>query len=437
MKPGAGRRAGASDAAASGERACPSVDWTGVTRWWKVGFVAPDSGQHGLDALGAFFPGERVERSGAENGPLHGLRFAAKDNFDIAGEVTGAGNPDWRRTHSAAPKNAAVVTRLLDAGASLSGKTIMDELAYGAIGQNRHYGTPHNSAAPGRVPGGSSSGSASAVAGAAVDFALGTDSACSVRLPASLCGLYGVRPTHGRVSVEGVVPLSPSLDTVGWFSRSAEVLDRVGRVLLDPVVAGPEPTTVLFPEDAWALARPEIRETLRSAVDRVTERIGVRQTIQIGDPDTERAVALFLLRSATLQIHEVWDCHGAWIEETQPDSVVLREETFALATDATDASREEVRAAWSVLRGQIRDRIGTGAVLVLPTASDVAPLVGQEPDHYQGFTWPSLSLLSIAVLGGLPQVTLPVAQLDGLPVGLSLVGAPGADEQLLALTTAL
>src|SRR5262249_7859357 len=162
--------------------------------------------------FGAFCSGARVELPGSSAGPLRGLKFAAKDNFDVEGFVTGAGSPDWKETHAPARFTAKSILQLLAAGASLVGKTQMDPLAWGTLGANEHYGTPRNPAAPGRFPGGSSSGSACAVAGCEVDFALGTD---SVRLPAALCGIFGIRPTHRRTPLHGVVPLSRSLDTIG------------------------------------------------------------------------------------------------------------------------------------------------------------------------------------------------------------------------------
>jgi amidase len=385
------------------------------------------------DPLGAFCPGPRVVLDGAPSGPLAGLAFAAKDNFDVAGFVTGAGNPDWLRTHPPATRTATAVKRLLDAGARLAGKTIMDELAFGSVGENRHYGTPANPAAPGRVPGGSSSGSASAVAGGAVDFALGTDSACSVRLPASLCGLYGIRPTHGRVSVEGVVPLSPSLDTVGWLARSGEVLRRVGRVLLEPAPPAPPPARVLVPDDALALARPEVVQALSPAIDRVAAAIGAVEHVSIGEPGTERAVERFLLRSAVRQVHEVWACHGEWIESARPDSAVLSRDNLRVGAEATAEQIADAIREWEALRAWIRAGIPPGSVVVLPTAIDVAPLRGLSIEERARFTRQSLTLLSIAVLGGLPQVSVPAARVDGLPVGLSLVGAPGADERLLEI----
>ena len=184
------------------------------------------------DPLNAFCSHSTAALKGAPGGPLAGLTFAAKDLFDIAGHVTGAGNPDWLRLHTPAPRTAPVVQTLLDAGADMVGKTHTDELSRGIFGENAHYGTPTNPRAPGRVPGGSSSGSAAAVAGGLVDFALGTDTGGSVRIPASFCGIFGIRPTHGRLSLDGVVGQAPSFDTVGWLARDADLLARVGAVLL-------------------------------------------------------------------------------------------------------------------------------------------------------------------------------------------------------------
>ncbi len=170
------------------------------------------------DQLGAFVPGAIIQRAPRGAGPLSGLSFAAKDLFDVAGLVTGCGNPDWANTHEPAEADAWAVDALLGAGATLRGKTVTDEISLGLLGINRFYGTPLNPRAPDCVPGGSSSGSASAVAGGLVDVALGTDSGGSVRIPASFCGLYGLRPTHGRISTAGMMTQAPSFDTVGYFA---------------------------------------------------------------------------------------------------------------------------------------------------------------------------------------------------------------------------
>jgi amidase len=194
------------------------------------------------DPLGAFVPGVDVRLSGRPGGPLDGLTFAAKDLFDVQGFITGCGNPDWAATHAAAERSAAAVEALLDAGATLIGKTVTDEISLGLLGVNRFYGTPLNPRAPDRVPGGSSSGSASAVAGRACDIGLGTDSGGSVRVPASFCGLFGLRPTLGRIDARGMMVQSPTFDTVGYFTRDAEMFAKVGAVLLDePIVPAAPP----------------------------------------------------------------------------------------------------------------------------------------------------------------------------------------------------
>ena len=145
----------------------------------------------------AFVPHDlKAPIAGATSGPLHGLTVVIKDMYDIAGERTGGGNPDWLAAHEPATRNAMLVQKLLDAGATITGKTVCDEFFYSIAGVNAHYGTPVNPRAPGRLPGGSSSGSASAAASDACDFAIGSDTGGSVRIPSSFCGLYGIRTTH-------------------------------------------------------------------------------------------------------------------------------------------------------------------------------------------------------------------------------------------------
>src|SRR6266480_663273 len=206
------------------------------------------------DTLGAFCRHTHVAMEGAAAGPLCGTTFGVKDLYHIAGHRTGFGNPVWFETHPVADRTAVAVQRLLDASARMVGKTHTDELAYSLNGENRHYGTPVNANAPGRVPGGSSSGSAAAVAGGLVDFALGSDTGGSVRVPASFCGLYGVRPTHGRIPLDGILLQAPSYDTIGWFARDAELFARVGAVLLQSNVPAARPCRLVLAEDAFEVA---------------------------------------------------------------------------------------------------------------------------------------------------------------------------------------
>ena len=222
------------------------------------------------DSLGAFVPGVDIHMPGHPGGALDGFSFAAKDLFDVEGFVTGCGNPDWAATHTAAERSAAAVEALLNAGASLVGKTITDEISLGLLGINRYYGTPLNPRAPDRVPGGSSSGSASAVAGGACDVALGTDSGGSVRVPASFCGLFGLRPTLGRIDPRGMMVQSPTFDTVGYFARDAATFAKVGAVLLGEPIVPAASAEIIVATDAFAIADPVVRDALAPVVDQMS-----------------------------------------------------------------------------------------------------------------------------------------------------------------------
>jgi amidase len=270
------------------------------------------------DPLNAFCTHSTAYLKGAASGPLAGLTFAAKDLFDIAGHVTGAGNPDWLRTHAPAPRTAAVVQRLVDAGADMVGKTHTDELSRGILGENAHYGTPINPRGPGRVPGGSSSGSAASVAGGLADFALGTDTGGSVRIPASFCGLYGIRPTHGRLPLDGMVGQAPSFDTIGWFARDADLLGRVGEVLLGIELSrAGRPRHLIVADDAFAIAEPNTQAALAPAVEKLAalfdsnERRPVSRTVPLSD---------WTAHQRAIQGREAWNTFGAWIDQTNPRS---------------------------------------------------------------------------------------------------------------------
>src|SRR5947199_2918064 len=217
-----------------------------------------------------FVVGPSVRVPGAPNGPLAGLTFAAKDLFDVAGHPTGGGNPDWARQHPVPTRHAWAVQRLLDAGATLIGKTVTDEVSLGILGENPFDGTPLNPKAPDRVPGGSSSGSASAVAQGLCDVALGTDTGGSVRVPASFCGLYGIRPTHGRLDLTGMMAQAPSSDTTGWFARDAKTFARVSEVLLGEPIPASLPTRPVVAVDAVGFAGAETAAALGPMVRKLS-----------------------------------------------------------------------------------------------------------------------------------------------------------------------
>jgi len=384
-----------------------------------------------VDPYGAFLREVDVRIDGAPDGPLSGLTFGVKDLFDIEGFPTGAGSPTWLETHEPAKKTASVVQRLLDAGARLIGKTHTDEMAFSLNGENHHYGTPTNPAAPDRIPGGSSSGSAVAVASALVDFALGTDTGGSVRLPACFCGIYGIRPTHGIVPNDGVVPLAPSLDVVGWFARDAETLRRVGSVLLPPLEAPRPPARVRVLGDAFRITEAATSAVLNKKIDQLSDRLPPIEEVRL-------PLALFdewLIHFRAIQFHEAWKSHGEWITESKPNLGPGVKERFESARDmpigavaAAQKFRERVREALAEL-------IPKGTVLVMPTSPCPALPLKMPDDQNHESREARLKLLCIAGLGGLPQVNVPAGDVDGVPVGLSFIAPPGEDQNLLAFVS--
>lgn len=379
------------------------------------------------DRLGAFCTHSELTLPGAPEGPLAGLTFAAKDLFDVAGFVTGAGNPDWLRTHEPATKTAPAVQAVVDAGATLVGKTHMDELAFSINGENAHYGTPVNLRAPGRIPGGSSSGSASVVAGEMVDFALGSDTGGSVRIPASYCGTCGFRPSHGRISLAGVVPLAPSFDTVGWFAGKASVLERVGRVLLADSSERSRPRRLLLADDAFAMADASVRSALQPAVDGLADMIGATVHVTLSGKGLEEWMLAFRI----LQGREIWTSHGDWIRRVGPSfgpGVKERFEWVATIDAGSIARAEPVREEVSA---RLDGLLAEGEVLCLPTAPTIAPLKDTPPQELGSVRDRIMALTCIAGLACLPQVSLPVGAIEGCPVGLSLMARRASDVTLL------
>jgi amidase len=381
------------------------------------------------DPLGAFCDFNHVAIRGRAGGPLSGLTFGLKDVFDVAGERVGAGNPDFLRDQRPAARTAPVVQALLDAGAELVGKTVADELCFSLEGENAHYGTPANPKAPGRIPGGSSSGSASAVAGGLVDFALGTDTGGSVRLPASFCGIYGLRPTHGRIPTVGMVPLSPSLDTVGWFARDAAVMERVGAVLLGDDAHALAPRRLLLASDVDGLADREVAAALAPAVDRLAAMIGPPQQVTACADGIDSWIACLRV----IQGVEIAAAHAAWVAAARPRFGPRIAERFAWATSVDPALVPPARAARQRFAAALDALLGDDGVLCLPTAPGIAPLCNTPPGELDPFRVRALKMLGVAGLAGTPQISVPVATVRGCPVGLSMIGPRGSDRALLAL----
>ena len=376
------------------------------------------------------FQNRQVRLGGRPGGPLFGLTFAAKDIYDVAGYVTGNGNPDWERTHEPAKGTAWAVRALVDAGASLEGKTITDELTRGIFGENVHYSTPVNPRAPGRVPGGSSSGSASAVAAGLVDFALGSDTGGSVRIPASFCGLYGLRTTLGRIPMDGVLPQAPSFDTIGWFARDAQTFARVGAVLLGGRPVGASPSRLVIAEDAFEAADEDVRQALQPAMDRLTAQFGTVTRTRLAPGGLNAWTAA----QGVLQNREAWVTAGEWIERVNPRFSFEVSERYVTARDVTDEQVARARVVADAAAGRMEEVLGRDAVVCLPTAPFPASPLGESVTRKSRELRPRIfALTCIAGLLGAPQITLPAAEVQGLPVGLSLLGARGADQMLIGL----
>ena len=384
------------------------------------------------DELGAFITHAEVRIEGAAEGPLAGLTFAAKDLYDIEGVITGCGNPDWILTHEPAEKTAPAVEALLAAGATLVGKTLTDELAYSINGENHHFGTPVNVNAPGRIPGGSSNGSAAAVAAGVVDLALGSDTGGSVRVPASFCGIYGLRTTHGRISLDAIQPLAPSFDTVGWFARDAELYARIGRVMLDWREPEP-PTRLLLPDDLWALADDDARAALEALVPRVEDAVAPAEHIRLSAEGMENWYQAFRV----LQGREVWRVHGEWIMEVSPDigpGIRERIQWTSTLTEADEAAAARVQRA---VIERMSELLAPGTVMAAPITPGIAPLRGLAAAELEEFRHKVLGLTCTAPMAGLPQFSLPLATVEDCPVALSLFAPQGGDEMLMELAREL
>jgi amidase len=370
---------------------------------------------------------------GAGTGPLAGLTAAVKDMYDIAGYTAGCGNPTWLETHAPAERTAGAVQRILDAGATVIGKTICDEFFFSVTGANAHYGTPVNPRAPGRLPGGSSSGSVSAVAAGACDFALGSDTGGSVRIPAAFNGLYGIRPTHNRIDLSGVQAMAESFDVPGWFAASPGIFRNVGAVLLDQRrVAAPVERLIAL-EDAFAEADSDVADLLRSMLEFMLGDLPpvahARISLEGFDPWREAF--------RTIQGFEVWQTFGDFVTRQRPTLGPGIRERMEYAASVTEAEVAAARKVQARTRDHILQTVKPGTILALPTAPCIAPPIDMPSAEMEHFRVRVMRLTSTAGMAGLPQVNLPVGTLAGCPVGLSFIGWPGGDEALLDLAWVL
>ncbi|KAI3755293.1 hypothetical protein L1987_55089 [Smallanthus sonchifolius] len=385
--------------------------------------------------------------------PLSDLTFAMNDVFDVKEYVTGFGNPDWKRTHEEAGKTAVVVTALLKNGATCVGKTVMDELSFGITGENSHYGTPTNPAMPSYIPGGSSSGSAVAVAAELVDFAIGIDTIGGVRLPASFCGVLGFRPSHGVASTIGVLPNSQSLDTVGIFARDPSILHRVAHVLLQLNPVEPRRTRrIIVADDLFQLSKIPQQKTVH-IVSKVTEKLAGYQApkhTNIGEYILSNVPSLKYFREQTsnlqngaytlkalasamilLQRYEFKTNHEEWINTVKP----------RLGSDVSDpihaaitANHENIKAYYKVrteMRAALRNLLKDDGILVVPTVADTSLKLNSKKTLLTEFHDRAFPLLSIATMSGCCQITVPFGKHEDSLIGVSFIANHGSDKFLL------
>jgi amidase len=367
--------------------------------------------------------------AGSPSGPLAGLTAAVKDLYDIAGARTGGGSPEWLAAQQPARTHAAAVAKILAAGATVTGKTICDEFFFSGSGINAHYGTPVNVRAPGRIPGGSSSGSAAAVAADACDFALGSDTGGSVRMPASYCGVLGLRPTHGRIDLAGAMAMAPSFDVGGFFANGPGVMRRVGAVLLEGEAVSAPISRMFVAQDAFAVADAPVaalgRDFLADAA-RVLPRPSESALAPDGFDGWREAFRV-------VQGREVWAAYGDFMARAKPDLGPGIKERMAYAATVTqqqaDASYKIVAAA----RARLRGLIAPGTIVALPTAPCIAPRIDMSAEESEQFRVRVMRLGCASVLAGLPQISIPVGTVAGCPAGLSFIAWAGGDEALLDL----
>ena len=372
--------------------------------------------------------------AGSADGPLAGLSFMVKDLFAVAGRKVGNGHPTHYAQSVPASKTAPAIVRLLEAGASLTGITICDEFFYSVLGSNAHYGQPINPRAPKCVTGGSSCGAAAAVSAAMCDFALGSDTGGSIRVPASFTGLYGLRPSFGRIATEGATPMAPSYDTIGFFAREAERFRSVGRVLLDGERVEAKVTRLILAQDLFVHEEASAEEALWGVLAKIGPALPRPEHRDIaGDKFDDWRNAFRLLQGFEIQ--------STLLPFIQSNGVKLGpgiEERFAMAAQITFDEAEAARR----LRGEIAERLHAlvrpGTLIVLPTTPALPPERGI-PDGatFAAFRTRTLGYMCPAGHAGLPQISIPAAEAAGCPIGLSFIGWKGGDETLLDLAVTL
>lgn len=385
--------------------------------------------------------------------PLTGLTFAISDVFDVEGSITGFGNLDWAKTHEPASQTSPVVSVLVEGGASCTGKTVVDDMAFGISGENKHYDTPTNPAAPARTPGGSSSGAAVAVAANLVDFSLGIDTVGGVRVPAAYCGVLGFRPSHGIVSQMGVLPVSASLDTVGWFAKDPTILRRVGHVLLQvPYTVQRSPRSIVVADDCFNLLNSSA-DRVSQAVVKSVEKLFGRQVLRrenLGNYLSSKVPGLKAFQNEksngevespvirllanimqALKRYEFKQYHDEWIKSVNPTLDPVISVQLQQDLDMAETEIENCHAVKNELRSALNLLLKDDGILVIPTTSEPPPKLGARETLSEDYQIRATMLTSLASMSGCCQVAVPLGFNEKCPVSISLIARHGGDRFLL------
>ena len=387
------------------------------------------------DPVGALMPHTvKSPVQGAGEGPLAGRSFMVKDLLAIAGHKVSNGNPDWYAHAEPATETAPVIQRLLDSGATLTGITVCDEFFYSVLGTNAHYGTPINVTTPDHVTGGSSCGSAAAVAATMCDFALGSDTGGSIRVPASFCGLYGLRPTHGRIEMAGATPMAPSYDTIGFLARDAELFHAIGRVLLKGDKLEAPIKRLIIAEDLFAQTETSIDAALWQLLAKVGRALPQPERKIIAGDDMDDWRNAFRI----IQGFEIQSTLLPFIKSHNPKLGPGIWERFEMAAAVTPAEAEVATSVRGDVAHRMRGIAQPGTVIIMPTTPTLPPK-RDIPDGASSAEFRALTLASTCLAGhaGLPQISIPGAEAAGCPTGLSFIGWAGSDEALLDLAVRL
>ncbi|NKB51870.1 MAG: amidase [Rhizobiaceae bacterium] len=372
----------------------------------------------------------QAEVAHAKGGSLAGLSLAVKDIFQVEGYPNGWGQPTRLAEAEPDTQNQSVVQKLLDAGIVVEGKSQCEELCFSLTGINKHYGAPVNGAAPDRVTGGSSSGSVSLISNGIVDVATGSDTGGSVRAPASYCGLIGLRTTHGRIPLDKTMPLAPSFDVFGWFAKDAETYAKVGDVVLDD---DPDSTPL-----RRLIGCPDLDSLLLGDEDYVAYAKAAEMLEKHFDDERSFDALPFDLNKAywafrKCQAYEAWQSLGDWITTRKPDLGSGIKDRFEFGASMSKQDFEVSSGDRLEMRVKLEEWIGKDGLLVMPTVPSCAPLKSESEETLQAFREQALMLLCLSGNSGLPQISLPLAEVHGAPLGLSLIGPRGSDKRLIQI----